>query len=75
IDMSLESGTLIPIESRGAAEVAEIQGKRIAPAGIAAENPVFDVTPAELIDVIVTEKGAVFNPSREKMLSLFKRTS
>lgn len=72
IDMSLDSGKLIPIEARGAAEVAEIQGKRIAPAGVAAENPVFDVTPAELIDVIVTEKGVVVNPTREKMLALFE---
>jgi len=71
IDMSLETGALIPIESRMASEVGQIQGVQIAPAGVAAENPVFDVTPACLIDAIVTEKGVVLNPTPEKMRSLF----
>lgn len=73
VDMSLDAGTLIPIESRGATEVAEIQGKRIAPEGVAAENPVFDVTPAALIDVIVTEKGVVYKPTLEKMRDMMAR--
>ena len=47
---------------RGAAEVTSLGGKRIAPAGAAAFNPSFDVTPAELITTIVTEAGVLRAP-------------
>jgi methylthioribose-1-phosphate isomerase len=56
IDMSLASGDDIPIEERDAGELLEVAGKRVG-ADVEAFNPVFDVTPADLIDVIVTEKG------------------
>lgn len=62
-DLSLQSGKQIPIEQRGPEEVVAVQGKRIAPEGVSVYNPVFDVTPASLIDVIVTEKGVIHAPS------------
>lgn len=71
IDMALPSGDTIPIEERDGSEVKVIQGKTIAPAGVAAFNPVFDVTPADLIDAIVTERGVVRKPNAKKMAALF----
>ena len=73
-DMELASGDLIPIEQRPMEEVTSIQGKQIAPQGCHAINPSFDVTPAELIDAIVTEKGIVRNPNTEAMAELFNRS-
>ncbi len=70
VDMSLPDGSGIPIENRGADEVLTVRGQRIAPEGAEAWNPAFDVTPAELIDAIVTEKGVVRNPTREKMVEM-----
>lgn len=57
VDPATPSGEGIPIEERSAAEVNEIRGVRIAPEGANARHPAFDVTPAELITAIVTEKG------------------
>lgn len=59
IDADTPTGAQIPIEEREASEITEIEGVRIAPEGCPVVNPAFDVTPAELIDAIVTEK-AVF---------------
>jgi methylthioribose-1-phosphate isomerase len=67
IDWSLSSGDEIPIEQRPSSEVTSVHGVQIAPTGINASNPAFDVTPAHLIDVIVTEKGVVHSPSLENM--------
>jgi methylthioribose-1-phosphate isomerase len=67
VDMSMSSGADIPIESRPSAEVLELAGHPVAAAGANAWNPAFDVTPAELVDVIVTERGVVEQPDHEKM--------
>ncbi len=72
IDMSLETGDEIPIEERAASELLEWGGQRVA-AEVEAINPVFDVTPADLIDVIVTEKGIVERPNEAKMARLMCR--
>ncbi|CAG7786896.1 unnamed protein product [Allacma fusca] len=61
IDPSIESGDGIVIEQRSSDEVTSIGGIRIAPIGVSVWNPAFDVTPAELITGIVTEKG-IFTP-------------
>lgn len=58
-DMSLESGDGIPIEQRDPIEVTEGFGRRTAPEGVDVYNPAFDVTPAELIEGIITEKGLI----------------
>lgn len=71
VDMQLASGQDIPIEQRTGEEVRAIRGVAVAPADVDVFNPVFDVTPAELIDVIVTEKGVIEQPGREKMQALF----
>jgi len=71
VDMQVESGADIPIENRGTEEVTDFKTTRIAPNDIEALNPAFDITPAKLVDVIVTEKGIVHNPDTEKMLALF----
>lgn len=73
VDMSLESGDLIPIEQRGADEVLSLGGKRVAAEGAEAWNPAFDVTPAELVDAIVTEKGVVLNPTLQKMAEMMAK--
>ena len=71
VDMQIESGDQIPIENRTAEEITELNKTRIAPVDIEAINPAFDITPANLIDVIVTEKGIVQAPDMEKMLAIF----
>lgn len=72
IDMATPTGRDIPIEERSAAEVLTLGGVKIAADGAQAWNPVFDVTPAELIDAIVTEKGVVIRPDAVKMAQLMR---
>ena len=60
IDVSTPSGSAIPIEERPGHEVTTINGEaRIAPKGVTVFNPAFDVTPAEYVTGIITEKGVV----------------
>jgi len=61
-DAGVADGAAIPIELRGEEELLDAGGQRLAPPGVSAWNPVFDVTPAGLIDVIVTERGAIERP-------------
>ncbi|MBA7672444.1 Methylthioribose-1-phosphate isomerase [subsurface metagenome] len=65
IDPSLPSGDEIPIEQRSPEEVTHIQGIRIAPEGIEAANPAFDVTPHRYITAIITERGIMRKPYGE----------
>jgi methylthioribose-1-phosphate isomerase len=62
IDLNLEHGDLIPIEERDPAEVLHAINRSIAPAGITARNPAFDVTPHRYVTGIVTEAGIVYPP-------------
>ena len=62
IDLSLSSGDKIPIEERNPDEVTHIQGVPIAPEGVRAANPAFDVTPRSYITAIITEKGIIGEP-------------
>lgn len=73
VDMEMPSGEQIPIEDRDASEVLTLAGINLSPAGVSALNPVFDVTPAELVDVIVTEKGVVERPHQNALERLFDR--
>jgi methylthioribose-1-phosphate isomerase len=70
VDMHTDSGADIPIESRAESEVLELAGQRVAAAGAQAWNPAFDVTPAELVDALVTERGVVEHPDAAKMQEL-----
>ncbi len=71
VDMGTASGDLIEIEERDPAELLGIGGVRTVAEGVKAWNPVFDVTPGELIDAIVTEKGVIERPTVEKMRAAF----
>ena len=65
IDPATPAGGDIVIEERDPAEVVELGGRRIAPAGAEAANPAFDVTPAELVTAIITERGVLEPPYGE----------
>lgn len=58
-DLALPDGRAIPIEERPSTEITHWQGRATAPAGVAAYNPAFDVTPAELISALITERGVI----------------
>jgi methylthioribose-1-phosphate isomerase len=62
IDPACPTGDQIPIEERSAREVTHVFDRQIAPTGIRIANPAFDVTPAELVTAIVTERGIVRQP-------------
>jgi len=62
VDLETPSGKEIPIEQRSSDEVTWIAGRRIAPEGVVALHPAFDVTPATLVSAIVTELGALRPP-------------
>ena len=67
IDLDCPDGNAIPIEERGADEVLMINGAYIAPEHVKVYNPAFDVTPAENITAIMTEKAIVYPPYRENL--------
>ncbi len=62
VDPAMASGQGIEIEQRDPVEIWRAAGMESVPTGFAAWNPVFDITPAELIDCIVTEKGVARPP-------------
>ena len=66
-DMSLESGDTIPIEERDRHEIASPHGTTVVPDAAKVMNPAFDVTPAKLVTAIITERGVVESPNREKL--------
>ncbi len=72
IDLQLASGREIPIEERAAAEVRGFGEQRWAPADVAVRNPAFDVTPAELVSALITEKGVVVRPTTASIAALFE---
>jgi methylthioribose-1-phosphate isomerase len=67
VDFALPNGDAIPIEQRDPAEVTTMGGRSIAPQGVAAAHPAFDVTPNELITAIITERGVVYPPYEENL--------
>ena len=71
VDMATACGDLIEIEERDPAELLAHRGERTVADGIDAWNPVFDVTPHDLIDAIVTERGVVEKPDAASMRALF----
>ena len=71
LDLSLVSGEEIPIEERNIAEVTHFCGYPIAPKGVKAFNPAFDVTPHSLIHGIITEKGIIRKPFHKNLRKMF----
>ena len=72
IDRSINSGKDIPIEERPEDEVTGYRDCQWAAKGVKVRNPAFDVTPAELVTGLITEKGVVLNPTTEKINKLFE---
>ncbi|RMD80524.1 MAG: S-methyl-5-thioribose-1-phosphate isomerase, partial [Gammaproteobacteria bacterium] len=70
IDPAAPTGEAIPIEERDPAEVLGCAGRPVAPRGVEAWNPSFDVTPAHLVDALVTERGVLRRPGREGLRRL-----
>ncbi len=70
IDFSLHDGDVIPIEERNPEEVRKIAGHSITVPDIEVRNPAFDVTPAEYITAIITEKGIAEPPFETSLASL-----
>ena len=66
-DLSIKSGSEIPIEQRNSQEITTIKGVQIAPDGIEVFNPAFDVTNAQNITAIITEKGIIEKPHTRKI--------
>lgn len=75
VDMETAEGDSIEIELRHPGELLGYAGKRTVAEGIAAWNPVFDVTPATLIDAIVTERGVILRPDAPGMAAAFPGSS
>jgi methylthioribose-1-phosphate isomerase len=74
VDLNIAGGDDIPIEARSPQEVLSMGGKTVAANGAQAWNPAFDVTPAALVDAIVTEKGVVLQPTTGKMLAMMEKS-
>jgi methylthioribose-1-phosphate isomerase len=72
IDRGAASGADIPIEERPRDEVLGFGGQRWAPAEVNVRNPAFDITPAALVSALITERGVVERPDRERIAELFK---
>jgi methylthioribose-1-phosphate isomerase len=71
IDLNTADGAGIPIEERAGDEVTGYGSVQWAAAGVSVRNPAFDVTPAELVTALITEKGVVRAPDRAKLAALF----
>jgi methylthioribose-1-phosphate isomerase len=71
VDLSIPDGSGIPIEQRDPHEVTHLLGQALAPAGVPAAHPAFDVTPHALIDAIITEQGIVRPPFVDNLPRLF----
>lgn len=71
IDLTIPDGAAIPIEERAAKEVTGFRESQWAAKGVQVRNPAFDITPAELVTALITEKGVISSPNRENIARLF----
>ena len=72
IDRNIADGAAIPIEERAPEEVSGFRDCQWAAEGTLIRNPAFDITPAELVTGLITEKGVVHQPNQEKVESLVR---
>ena len=72
VDLKLNSGDQIPIESRDAREVTHFRDQPVAPEGIDVANPAFDVTPHRYISAIITDAGVAREPYDMSLRALFE---
>lgn len=70
LDMTIASGNEIEIEERPASEITQVKEQQITPTETPVFNPAFDVTPAEYVSAIVTEKGIVYPPYKDNLKGL-----
>jgi methylthioribose-1-phosphate isomerase len=70
IDFGTARGDGIPIEERSREEVAEFDGRPVVPDGVPVRHPAFDITPAALVDAIITERGVAREPYGTSLASL-----
>ncbi|MGA2414591.1 MAG: S-methyl-5-thioribose-1-phosphate isomerase [Candidatus Sulfotelmatobacter sp.] len=70
IDFACADGSGIPIEQRNAREITHFAGRQMVPEGVSVENPAFDVTPAEYVSAIITERGVARAPYGDSLLKL-----
>jgi S-methyl-5-thioribose-1-phosphate isomerase len=75
IDMSISNGAGIPIEERAADEVLGHAGIQWAASGVKVRNPAFDITPAELVTGLITEKGVLRSPLPDAILSVMRNSN
>ena len=75
IDFTIKSGSQISIEERDEQEILQIRGIQIAPTGVHAANPAFDITPGRYINAIITDRGIVKPPYQRSILKLHKEGS
>lgn len=73
IDLSTQSGKDIPIEERSPNEVMGFAEKKWAADGVSVRNPSFDVTPAELVTALITERGVISKPTTEKIAEMMSK--
>jgi methylthioribose-1-phosphate isomerase len=71
-DLSLARGEDIPIEQRQPDEITAGFGPRTAPDGVKAYNPAFDITPAELLTALITERGVIRPVNAENVESVVR---
>ncbi len=72
IDMELRDGNEIEIEERSHSEVTVYRDHSFGPEKVQVWNPVFDITPADLVTALVTERGVIKHPNRSKIEALMK---
>ncbi len=72
IDLTVQDGRAIPIEERAAHEVTGFGAQQWAASGVKVRNPSFDITPAELVTALITEKGVLLHPDRQRIASLLR---
>ena len=70
VDLACARGEDIPIEERSSDEVTRFGGVSVAPAGVTARHPAFDVTPARLVTALITERGIAAPPGEAALLGL-----
>jgi len=70
VDLATPNGMAIPIEQRAAGELLTLGGQSVAALGAEVWNPSFDVTPAELVDALVTERGIIWGPDVTKITGM-----
>jgi methylthioribose-1-phosphate isomerase len=74
IDLNCPNGEAIPIEERAKEEVTGYRHTQWAAKGVSVRNPSFDVTPAELVTAIITEKGIIYDPNKFNLNSFLNNS-